>query len=371
MIQGFATLEGTGNFEARFGQVSQAGFFRVFRGLQLASIGLGTYLGEMDDNTDEASFRALEALVAGGVNVIDSAINYRGQRSERTIGRALKDLIGNEKLKREEIFISTKGGFLPFDGEFPSNPHAFFETEYVRPGILKPGDLVQGCHAMTPNYLENQIERSLKNLGVESIDLYYVHNPETQLEELDEDLFYDRLKRAFELLERKVAEGKIKTYGTATWNGYRISSESQGFLSFESVLKAAQEAGGVHHHFRAIQLPYNLAMPEAFFYQNQSWKGEVLSTIECARRAGVLVFVSASLLQGQLAHNLSDQIRSQFQGISSDALRALQFVRSTPGVSCALAGMKTPAHVKENLALALTALIPEGSFSKLFGARRD
>ena len=181
MIQGFATSEGTGNFEARFGQTSQTGFFRELQGLHLASIGLGTYLGEMDDSTDEASFRAVEALVAGGVNVIDSAINYRGQRSERTIGRALKDLIGKGKLKREELFISTKGGFLPFDGEFPSNPHAFFDTEYIRSEILKPGDVIQGCHAMTPNYLENQIERSLKNLGAECIDLYYVHNPETQL----------------------------------------------------------------------------------------------------------------------------------------------------------------------------------------------
>ena len=108
MIQGFATSEGTGNFEARFGQASQTGFFREFQGLRLASIGLGTYLGEMDDSTDEASFRAVEALAAGGVNVIDSAINYRGQRSERTIGRALKDLIGKGKVHNKKREVSSK-----------------------------------------------------------------------------------------------------------------------------------------------------------------------------------------------------------------------------------------------------------------------
>jgi aryl-alcohol dehydrogenase-like predicted oxidoreductase len=205
---------------------------------------------------------------------------------------------------------------------------------------------------MTPRYLEDQMNRSLANLGLETIDLYYVHNPETQLEEVGAEEFYARLARTFELLEKKVSEGKIKMYGAATWNGYRMAARSHDYLSLEHVLEAARQAGGASHHFKAIQLPYNLGMPEAFVSQNQIWEGERVSAIEWARRAGLLVFTSASLLQGRLAQ----------RGVRN----ALQFVRSTPGVTSALVGMKTLEHVSENLAVSSIPPLSETEFTNLF-----
>lgn len=368
MIQGFADCKGTETYAKRFPTAFQAGHFRQIKEITLSSVGLGTYLGEMDDATDEASYRAAEQCLTSGINVIDSSINYRGQRSERIIGKVIGDLLQARELLREEVFVSTKGGFIPFDQEYSEDPAEYFEQTYVRTGILKKEEVIQGCHAMTPKYLEDQLDRSRHNLGLDVIDLYYVHNPEIQLEEISAGDFYHRLTKAFELLERKISEGKIKMYGTATWNGYRIPPESRGYLSLQKVMEAAVQAGGSHHHFRAIQLPYNFGMPEAFTNQNQSWEGEAVSTVEFAKRANLLVFTSASLLQGRLAQRLPDKIRSLFPECTSGSACALQFVRSTPGVTTALVGMKSLAHVSENVVVGQIPPLSPEAFANLFAA---
>ena len=368
MIRNFANSEGTKKFTLRFPEAFQNGYFRKIDELFLSSIGLGTYLGEMDDATDQKSHQATVQCLKSGINVIDSAINYRGQRSERVIGRVVCDLIGQAKLAREELFLSTKGGFISFDTDFPGNPVDYLTENYFVPGILKEEDIIQGCHAMTPKYLDHQLEKSLQNLGVDTVDLYYIHNPETQLEEISEDEFYNRLTNAFELLEKKVSEGKIKMYGTATWNGYRISHDSKGYLSLKKVIDAAVRAGGTHHHFKAIQLPYNLGMPEALTNQNQTWEEDLVSAIEFAKRANLFVFTTASLLQGRLAQRMPDKIRSLFPECSSQAACALQFVRSTPGVTTALVGMKSLAHVSENLFLTQIPPLNEEAFTNLFAS---
>ena len=369
MIQGFATLSGAQRYASRHPKASEMGHFRIFSDLMFSSLGLGTYLGEPDKETDEESYRAGEQCILNGVQVIDTAINYRAQRSERVIGNLLKDLIGKNQIARDEIFISTKGGFIPFDSEYPGDSYQYISDYFVKPGVLSEKELIQGCHAMTPKYLEHQLEQSLKNLGVQTIDLYYLHNPETQLEELSEDEFYPALEKAFEFLERMVSKGKIKMYGTATWNGYRIPKDAQGYLSFAKVFEAAQKAGGKDHHFKAVQIPYNLGMPEALAHQNQLWEEESVSAIKWAKRAGILVFTSASLLQGRLATRLPEKIRSLFPDCPTQAACALQFIRSTPGVVSALVGMKSPEHVTENLAVSNISPLSEENFFELFTPR--
>jgi aryl-alcohol dehydrogenase-like predicted oxidoreductase len=131
---------------------------------------------------------------------------------------------------------------------------------------------------MTPAYLENQLTRSLENLGLETIDIYYVHNPETQLEAVPSDEFKSRLRAAFEFLERAVQDGRVGCYGTATWNGYRQQQGSRGYLSLAEMTQIARDVGGEGNHFRVIQLPYNLAMPEALTNANQIVDSEHLSS---------------------------------------------------------------------------------------------
>jgi aryl-alcohol dehydrogenase-like predicted oxidoreductase len=222
---------------------------------------------------------------------------------------------------------------------------------------------------MTQRYLLSQLDSSLSNLGVECIDIYYVHNPETQLAEVSRSEFNDRLLKALEALEGAVSAGKIRMYGTATWNGYRNDPEANDYLSLSEVVSIAEKAGGENHHFKAIQLPFNLAMPEALTKRNQEVGGEKISILEAAQRLGVTVMCSASILQGQLARNLPPVISEVFGDLQTDAQRSLQFVRSTPGVTTALVGMKQLPHVEENLKVAKVSPAPWEQYAKLFKAK--
>src|SRR5438128_2524827 len=201
-----------------------------------------------------------------------------------------------------------------------------------------------------------------------TIDIYYVHNPESQLDELERPVFLERLRDAFTALEQAVQEGKIGCYGTATWNGYRQAPTDPDFLSFEEVVNAARAVAGDRHHFKVVQLPYNLGMTEAFTRANQPVGKETVPALEAARRLGIYVMASASVHQGQLTRNLPPMLTEFLPGFQTDAQRALQFVRSTPGVGTALVGMKTVAHVEENAGVAATAPMPWNEFGRLFTA---
>ena len=165
LIPGFATAEGTARFEARFA-TRLPGHFRSALGLRLSSIGLGTYLGEPTAACDALYRAAITRAVELGANVVDSAINYRHQRSERAIGEALASMFTDGRLKRDEIFIATKGGFLTFDADEPADPSSYFYEKLVQPGLIRPEEVAGGCHVISPKYLENQIEASRKNLGL-------------------------------------------------------------------------------------------------------------------------------------------------------------------------------------------------------------
>jgi aryl-alcohol dehydrogenase-like predicted oxidoreductase len=327
-----ATPEGTERYRARFEGRAASNHFRQQQGLLLSSIGIGTYLGNADKTTDSNYASAVVRAVQLGTNVIDSAANYRFQRSERSIGEALKTLATEHDIAREELVICTKGGYLPFDGSPPRNVREYVAETFVKPGIASFEDIVGGGHCMTPPYLQNQLEQSLRNMNLECVDVYYIHNPESQLGHVSEPEFYSRLKLAFERLEQNRNDGKLAYYGVATWNGFRVPAESKGHHSLVRMVEAAREVGGDAHGFRFIQLPFNLAMSEASTLANETLDGEPMTILDAADRVGVTVVASASMLQGRL-----------------DPQAAIQFVRSTPGITTALVGMSRVEHVEENL----------------------
>jgi aryl-alcohol dehydrogenase-like predicted oxidoreductase len=230
----------------------------------------------------------------------------------------------------------------------------------VRPGILGPEDVVGGGHAMTPRYLEDQLGRSLRNLGVASVEVYYLHNPETQLPSIPRRDFLARIRAAFEMLERQVAAGRVGRYGVATWNGFRTPPGAREHLSIAELVGEAEAVAGRGHHFKMIQLPYNLAMPEAYASGAQLVDGERLTPLEAASRFGLAVMASAAILQGQLSRRLPQALTDAFPDLDTSAQRALQFVRSTPGVTSALVGMSCREHVAENLAVARVPPNPAG-----------
>ena len=297
-----------------------------------------------------------------GLNVVDTAINYRNQRSERTVGAALRE----SGHPRDAIVLCSKGGYIAFDGERPHDARAYVEETLLRPGILQPGEIVAGCHSMARRFLADQIERSRRNLGVECIDIYYLHNPETQLQSVSREEFDKRLRAAFEQLERERTAGRIQFYGVATWNGFRVQEGARGQHSLERMFELAREAGGGDHGFRFLQLPFNLAMPEALVSENQTYEGAHVSLLEAAKALGVTVVASASILQGKVASDLPEQIREPLGSLATDAQTAIQFVRSTPGITTALVGMSRSAHVEENLQLARLPPASADDYSRLF-----
>ncbi len=362
--KGFATSEGTKKYRNKKANRCVESHFREIDNLWWSSIGLGTYLGNLDQTTDQLVWEATIQSVENGINVIDSAINYRQQHAECSVGVGIKTLIESERYQRDELIVCTKGGFLPHPRR-----GKWFQEKYVNDSnfSIGMGDLAADCHCMHPEYLSDQLDQSRKNLGIETIDLYYIHNPETQLSSVDSETYYGMLEVAFEMLEEAVADGKIRYYGMATWNTFRMPETSDKHTS----LKRAKELAGIvtgnkPDHFRFIQLPLNLNMPEAYNTETQYTLGEMLPAIHAARKLDIYPIISGSIAQGNvnaLPQSWRDQIG---EGYVSDKQRALQITRSAPGIASALIGMKQSKHVKENLALASIPPLDQTIFENLW-----
>jgi len=371
MLAGFATPEGTARYRDRFPQFREAEHFRRPESvpgagkLWFSSIGFGTYLGEPDDAADAAYIEAISSALHSGINVLDTAINYRHQRSERNIGTALGQLIAAGELQRDEVLVCTKAGYLSFDGNLPADPRGYFMREYVESGILDPKELAGGMHCIAPQFLQNQIERSRRNLGLETIDVFYLHNPESQLADVSPEVFHERLRQAFALLENSVKTGKLRYYGIATWNAFRVPGGSRDYIGLPEVAELARAVGGPSHHFRFVQLPLNLAMPEAFELANQTLEKKNTSLLTAASRLGIAVVGSATLYQGRLTHGLPASIQQKL-GMKSDPENAIQFARSAPGLTTSLIGMGHKEHVTANLKPALVPPARSDEWARLF-----
>ncbi|HZI42478.1 MAG TPA: aldo/keto reductase [Gemmatimonadaceae bacterium] len=348
-----AAISATAAYAARFADRYAPEFYRPSAGSNVSSIGIGTYLGECSDDDDASYSNAIATAVASGINLIDTAINYRCQRSERAVGAAIQRAL-SEGTPREAMAVCTKGGFLPLADRPPESRdeyRAYLKREFFDTAILTPDDVVAGGHSLAPSFLRYSIERSRKNLGVQSIDLYYLHNPEQQLAAVSPASLRERLRAAFMVLEDAVSRGEIRAYGCATWQALRVSPASKAHLSLEDLVTIAREVAGEQHRFRAVQMPINLAMPEAFREPTQELgkKGTLVPALEAASALGLTVVASATLMQAQLTKNLPPSMHQLFPAQRTDAQCALAFVRGLPGVTSALVGTRSLEHLAENL----------------------
>lgn len=333
-------------------------FRTTLGGLTLSTIGLGTYIGPPDAATDLAVDQAVTICVTSGrVNVLDTAINYRHQRAERSVGRALARLVEGGEVTREEVFVASKNGYLAPDGESRLAPERWVDEELVRPGILDPADIVDG-HAMSVRFLADQLERTLANLRLDCLDLLYLHNAaDAQLPHVGPESFFDRLESVFRFYEKERDRGRIRAYGFATWDCLLVAPGDPRHCSLEQTVRLARKVGGEDHGFRFVQFPFNVAMPEAAVASTQVVDGSQTSVFGAARRLGLGCFTSVPLLQGQLA-----RAGPKRNGLTS-AQTALQFARSAPGNLGPLVGQKRSEHLSENLEVAAHPPWPERGFS--------
>lgn len=368
LAPGRATPEGTQRFAERFGELR--GHFRRPDRLTLSSLALGTRSGEPGGVDDVLYRSAVPELLRGGVNLFVSALSDRMYASERCLGAALERAFREGIARRDEVVVATKGGYLTLDPELVASGAAarrLLTRTYIDSGLVDPARVAHGVHSLDGPFLRDQIERSRANLRLATIDLYLIEEPELHLALCSAEEFRGRLRGAFEALERAVADGLIGAYGIATWDGLLQPHTERGHLALLDVFEWALEVGGGDHHLRAIALPYNLAMAEALRLDSQLGpSGRVQAALSTLRGTGTAVLASAPLARGRALGRLPGFVADAFPGCRSDAQRCLQFVRSTPEISAAVVGMRDPAHVEENLALARIPPVAPEAIERLF-----
>jgi hypothetical protein len=262
----------------------------------VAKIGFGCY---RIDNRIEEHFSALHKAIHSGIRIIDTSANYCDGRSEILIGNVLNDLITSGKLKREDVTLITKGGYI-------QGTNYQFAMKKLKSGTPFPEvvEFEEGLwHCIHPEFLEDQINRQLHRLDQNNggyIDVYLLHNTEYYLrnarknafeKEDSQKVYYKRIKEAFEYLEEKVKEGKIKYYGISS-NTFPLNDVLFDFTSLEKVYEVAQEISP-DNHFRYIQLPFNLLESEACLNKNQC--GHTKSVLEYAKEKGIHVITNRPL----------------------------------------------------------------------------
>ena len=349
-IKGFATSEGTKKFRENAVKKGKSYLhFKEFDDLILSSIGIGTYLGDLskeDDNNIEIAL--YESVKSGAINVIDSAINYRAMKSEKSIGRSITKLVNDGIISRDAIFVSTKNGYITNDGDYPMlDVWEYIQRMYISTGIIKAEDISSGYNVLNPAYIEKCIERSRFNLKLDTLDLVYIHNAfESWNQDVSKNKFFDMLSKVFEIYEKFRSKNKIRYYGMATWTCFRVGEENKEYLSLDEVYNIAKSIGGVDHGFRFIQLPYNLAYSEALFLKNQNVGTEKnLTILEAAKRLKIGVFSSVPLLQGKL---IQSKIPDYSEGLTDPIMKLLQIIRSSPSIIAPLIGQKKMDHVNKN-----------------------
>jgi aryl-alcohol dehydrogenase-like predicted oxidoreductase len=350
VLNGYATPNGTKKYvDYAIQKGKPASHFRVFDDLYLSTIGIGTYLGEMTTEDDKAVENAVyQSVKSGAVNVIDTAINYRAMRSEKSIGRGLSRLINDGIISRDQVFICTKNGYITNDGDYPAiDVMEYVQRMYISTGIIRPDDISSGYNVLNPAYIEKCIDKSLLNMHLGTIDLVYVHNAfESWYEDVSREEFIQMLAKVFEVYEKYRSNNKIRYYGMATWTCFRVPPDNKEYLSLEEVVRLAEKIGGNEHGFRFIQLPYNLAYSEALLLKNQTVGDEKnLNILEAAAKLNIGIFTSIPLFQGRL---LRAKI-PDYDGLNDQVAKLIQIIRSSPSVIAPLIGQKKPEHVEENL----------------------
>jgi aryl-alcohol dehydrogenase-like predicted oxidoreductase len=302
-ISGFATPEKTEFYMKRnIENIHKDQFKQTYQGLNVSSLGLGSYLGKPDDLNDFYLYNAVKTCVlSGGINMIDTAINYRYMRSELAIGKAIQVLVHKYKIAREEMIIASKVGFVPEDAINGKRCH-FFVQELIEAQKMDINDVVydelkRPVHCIHPEYIKKQLDYSLNNLNLETLDILYLHNVFESQVALPRDIFTERLLKAFEVLEEAIHKGLIRNYGLASWNSFRVDSNNVQHSSIQKVVELATKVGGKNNGLRFIQAPINLTNPEVFIEKYQEYN------------------LPETTSQSELQHNLQEKKKlNSFQG---------------------------------------------------------
>lgn len=300
-IPGAATPAGTrAHAESRGAALGLADGPLGRTGLTVCRLGFGGYRVDVETPVHRA---ALERALGSGVNLIDTSTNYADGGSEELVGSVLKDLVGAGRITREATVVVSKIGYV--QGQNLALARNRDDAGRPFPEMVR---YQQGCwHCVHPEFLEDQLERSLGRLGLEALDVCLLHNPEyffsdaaqrgERAVEALRDEFYGRLGAAFRFFEGEVAAGRLRWYGVSS-NTVAQPVDDPESTSLTRMLEAAREAGGPDHHFAVLQLPLNLFEAGGILDATEPPAGPPAprrSVLELAAQEGIGVLVNRPL----------------------------------------------------------------------------
>ena len=332
MITGKATLAATDKACSNHTKVHIANQRQLGAlGLKVTSIGLGT--GQFPPTNEPRVIKhcaeVVKAALRGGINLIDCSSNYSHGAAEAIVGCVVAELIEKESFNRSRLVLCSKGGYV----------------KTLRPARNK--DVIDYQHSLDPKILQQQLEESRRRLQLNTIDIYFLHNPEEYLLKNGRAGFETSILRAFDSLETAVVDGKIAAYGIASAEGFRLPGA--GYHSLERFIKLAEQAAGSLHHFSAVQLPFSLSQPEALYNNNEMIKQEKVSLLQAASSYDLAVIGSASLNRMRLPPQALSRIAHLCPSLDKPAQAALCFAHSVPGIHASLFGTQCPEHVETAL----------------------
>ncbi|MBU2847986.1 aldo/keto reductase [Acidithiobacillus ferriphilus] len=370
LIPGAASSAGTKAYVGRFAGILADEHFSDFLNtrIKLSSLGVGTFPGAVDDVTDVAVAAIVAQALQSGINVIDTGANYRFGRAGRAVGVGIAKAMA-AGIQREEFFVVGKGGFLTFADGRPEDPLTFFREKVVVKGLGKEADLAQGVHCLSPEYIAWQLDTLRTQMGLETLDVYLIDQPEVHIPVIGKGPMYDKLIDVFTMLEAAVQANKIRYYGISTFNACRVATDDTLFQSLTSLIGLAEKAAGQgnRHHLRVVQLPFNALMPEAYTRFSQvTGQGNIGSTIQAAFQLKLTIMASHPLGKGLLAREEVPSLLEAMPELADAAQRAIQFVRSTPGIGVTLVGLSMPRHLADLLAVASQLPLPKGRYLAMF-----
>ena len=247
-------------------------------GWSVSPVGFGGYRihPQLSDHRD-----ALKLALKSGCNLIDTSANYGDGGSEKLIGEVLREMTSAGEIKREQIVVVSKAGYM--QGENLKLARQRKDRGIAYPEVV---EFSEDCwHCISPDFLKDQITRSLQRLGLEQIDVLLLHNPEYFFKTGgDHAEYYRRIGAAMKYLETEVSGGRIQFFGVSS-NTFPEPKESEDFTSLDAVYEIASQVGA--KHFAVVQFPFNLYEPEAAFEPNNDGK-TVFETAE-VRNLGMLI----------------------------------------------------------------------------------
>lgn len=365
-ITGRATPQGTGQYADRHQELSYAALGAT--GLSVSAAGFGSY---RIDASSSAHEQALLYALRSGVNLIDTSANYTDGGSERLIGQVLGKLAAAGEIERDQVVVVSKAGYLQGEN---------YQLSQARKAAGRPfAELVlagQGLeHCIHPEFLEDQITRSLARLNLQTLDCCLLHNPEYYLTTAKAEgvpatqaraEYYRRIRQAFLHLEKETVAGRIASYGISS-NTFPGMAADYNFTSLTAVWDIACEISPAHH-FRVIEFPMNLLETGAVLRQNQP-TGQSLLEFAGEKNLGVLINRPLNAIVGERLVRLAEnhysgdgalqarrfrdkvaEIDAEWGEAESLSQIALRAIRSTSGISSVLMGMRAKTYVDDVLA---------------------